>query len=545
MSPPEPGADGLPRLLVGERRTLLGLLIGNGLSQAATAGVTAVALTSVFNGPSLGKRILLVCLLILAALAFGWLRSRERVLAERLSQHYVHEIRQALVAKVLRHGTSNSLGVTLARATNDLTAVRNWVVLGVAPLAVGVPLILGIAVVLALLHPALVAAVLVPLAIVAWLLKRQSEPVFESSRRVRRARGRLAAHLADTVMAATAIRSAGGEGRELRRLRDHSDRLVTSSVRRARSAGALRGTAAAGAGMVVAAVVLVATTFGLSGGTVAGAMIAVGLLGATVQELGRAVEYRQSFRAARRILVPALQDPAESADHQSGSVSPEQPQQVSGRARPPGGLVVSGLLLAPCGPGQPLCEVPDLEAHAGDRVVVVSSRPGRVRAVLEVLAGVRPAAGGQVLVDGTELLSSKPKQRRAMVGFAARGLQLERGTIARAVRYRVPECDERAVPRVLEHVGVAATVQALPQGQQTTLRHGGEPLAPPDRARVQLARAMLGAPPLIVLDHLDDELDEDGRLLLRTQFGSYPGIIIFASERAAFLASSPRTWDLD
>ena len=41
-------------------------------------------------------------LLALVALAIGWVRSRERLLSERLGQDYVHEIRLLLVREGAR-----------------------------------------------------------------------------------------------------------------------------------------------------------------------------------------------------------------------------------------------------------------------------------------------------------------------------------------------------------------------------------------------------------------------------------------------------------
>jgi ABC-type transport system involved in cytochrome bd biosynthesis fused ATPase/permease subunit len=124
-------------------------------------------------------------------------------------------------------------------------------------------------------------------------------------------------------------------------------------------------------------------------------------------------------------------------------------------------------------------------------------------------------------------------------------MRLERTTIRRAVRYRHPESPDAAVADMLDRVGLGGTVAALPEGADTTLREGGEPLTTPDRARLLLARAALGDPRLLVLDHLDAELGEAGRAMLRGLLASYPGIVVLASDDPAAVLAPDRWWDLD
>jgi ABC-type transport system involved in cytochrome bd biosynthesis fused ATPase/permease subunit len=51
------------------------------------------------------------------------------------------------------------------------------------------------------------------------------------------------------------------------------------------------------------------------------------------------------------------------------------------------------------------------------------------------------------------------------------------------------------------------------------LQRGGEPLSGSDRARLQIARATLGNPPLLLLNHVDFDLGPEGCEYWRTSFG--------------------------
>lgn len=530
---------GLPRLLARGRGRPFVALLATGVGQAGLAGVTAVTMPVLLAPTTSGTgRAVTTGVLVAAALVLGLMRMLERRFAERLGQDYVQEMRAGLVAASLESARGPSVGITVARTTNDLSSIRNWVALGLAPVAVGVPVILGTTAALAWLHPVLAVAVLAPMAMLVVVLASLAPSAFRRARHLRKRRGRLAAHVADTVTAAAAIRTAGGVRRELRHVDRLGHEVAASAVRRATVAGWMRGAAVAAATTSMVAVAAAGAWSGVGAATVATALTVVGVLAGPVTDLGRVAEYRQSYQAARRILAPALAD-AHSAQAReqrrrtgSGATSGAEHRHASGR-----GVHVSHLSLDRVG-------APGLVATPGARVVLRSDEPERVSAVLDLLTGNPSGARGWVRVAGCDLADLPSSQRRLLVGHAARGLALERGTIGRAVRYRDPSADQ-PVTEALLTVGLDRRIADLPEGERTRLRRGGEPLSVPERARLQVARALYGEPPLLVLDHIDDQLGADGRRMLRELLAGYPGVAVLATEAADLLLPDYRVWDLD
>lgn len=512
----------MPRLLTGGRRGLFALLVCAGFGQAALAGTTAISMPRLLQAAP-GERWFWLVIMLATAGCVGGVRVAEWVLAEKLGQDYVHELRIGLLTAALAEGRRPSLGTTIARATNDLSAVRNWVAWGIAPMAGGLPLIAGVLVVLAALHPALAAAVVTPILALGAVLGLLARVAYARARAVRRARGRLAAQVSDAVAAEPAIRAGGGVPRELKRIDRLSGRVRTTAVRRARVAGYLRGAAVSTAALATLGVVVVGAGFGIPHALIATAITVVGVLGAPVHDLGRVVEYRQSYLAARRVLAPAL-----------ARDLPEPRTVPAGEARAPAEVHVHELWVDGA--------VPGLAAAPGARVVL-RGNPERISAVLGLLAGIGTTARGWVRVSGHYLDDLPAVQRRRHVGYAARGLALERGTIARAVRYRRPE-QEGAVMPDLDAVGIGERVRGLPDGERTKLRRGGEPLSIPERARLQLARARHGSPPLLVLDHIDDELGAGGTGLLRTLLADYPGVVVLATDAPERIVPDHQVWEL-
>jgi ABC-type multidrug transport system fused ATPase/permease subunit len=520
---------GLPPVWAGRRRRHLTLLVLAGLGQATAAGLSARLFSHALARANPSSRWLLFGALVLAAAVVGLLRMAERVLSERLSQDYVHQVRLGLIRRNLNDGRVRSLGVAVARTTNDLTSVKNWISQGVAPLAVGIPLILGVGVALAILDPWLVVGLVIPLVMLLSAMGALAPVAYKRTRRVRRVRGQLSSQVADTMLSTAAIRSGGGSGRELARIEKYSSSLVNASIEKAKAAGAMRGVAAATSAMSIAMVIGTGLLVGLPTHSIAGALTIVGFLATPINDLGRVVEFRQTYRAARRVIGPAV-EPAHDSTPVRAKLAMASLGDIGGRVFADYVPLSDGTTMA------------DLVARPGERIVLDTGNPRLTSEVLERFVGLREAYLGQILVAGNDLSVVGPKDLRRLVGYAAQGMRLVRGSVSRNVRYRCPDTGPEEADRLLAEVDLADRVAGLAKGADTILVHGGEPLTIPERARLLLARAMLDNPPLLVFDHLDADLGAEGRTTMRRLLAGYRGVVILASDDPGQIVTPTHHW---
>lgn len=524
-----------PRVWSGDRRARLVLLVGAGATQATLAGAAAVLVSRSLRAPDPATRNASFGLLLSVALVGGLLRAAERAVAERLGQSYVHDVRVRLLRVALAGDGTSSLGVTVSRATNDLGAVKSWLSLGLAPLLVGAPAVAGVLGALALTAPALALAVAVPVAVMGAGSVLLTPWGFTRARELRRRRGRLSSRVADAVLASDSIRSGGGVERELRRLAGASREVADAAVARAEASGALRGLGVATATASSAAVVWTGSHVGLPVSTVAGALTVVGFLSGPLHDLSRVVDQRQSLRAARRSLTPGLTGapPRVGVNGVVGVAVPE------GDGTPYGVLVLALPAGASAAPG---ATRPHLVLGPGERLLVAA--PGdRGDRLVRLVAGLDRALPGEVVVDGLDLSLVDGRVRRGLVGHAGDAMTLVPGTVARTLGYRVPDATAAELDEVLDRVGLG-WCRELPDGLRTRLAGDGAPLSRDERARLVLARALLRAPAVLVVDHLDRDLDADGRRLLRGVVADYPGVVVGASDDPDGLGADDawRTW---
>jgi ABC-type multidrug transport system fused ATPase/permease subunit len=518
MRSPEPGA--LPRVFTGSRRGRLLGLVGIGLGQGALGAVSAWALTQLRAG-SPWPLLVAVLSIVAAALAIGGLRVEERIAAERLGQDYVREVRRDLVESELTPGSRTHLGITVARTTNDLSSVRNWVSQGIGPLAAGIPLIAGSAIGLAVIDPFLGIGFVVPPGLLAAAMVPWSRTAYARSRRLRRARGRMATRIADTVGAAQGIIAAHGARRELGHIDAASDVVVDRAVDRSVIVGTIRAGGTVAAMLATLAVAAVGVVRGLDPAVTMAAMAVAGIASTPIIDIGRIVEYRQTYLAARAVLDPALADAARRrAEHdrvRRAAASATVPDGADGPGRVH--VVVPGLL-----PGDS-----PLRAGGGARIHLTSDDPEAPLRLLRRVVGLEaspPGVTDDIWVGGENLRAVDPARGRALVGLATRGTVFERGPLRRALRYRRPDLDEGTALAALEAVGLSA--DRFPDGLRTVLRSGGEPLSTDERARLALARAIYGEPPLLLVADLDRDLDREGRGRLRQVLAGYPGVVVLA-----------------
>ena len=156
---------------------------------------------------------------------------------------------------------------------------------------------------------------------------------------------------------------------------------------------------------------------------------------------------------------------------------------------------------------KPVLRGVDLAVEQGQRVALLGANGAGKTTLLRVLAGLAESDGGQVRIDGRDMLHDAQQAQRG-VGFVTHqpylydDLTVMENLLFFARMYGVKQPQERA--RVLlERMGLLKRARerasALSRGQLQ---------------RLALARALLHAPRLLLLDEPDTSLDEEGIALL-------------------------------
>jgi heme exporter protein A len=202
------------------------------------------------------------------------------------------------------------------------------------------------------------------------------------------------------------------------------------------------------------------------------------------------------------------------------------------------------------GAGEPAIELRGLRRDFGDRTALpgISARlePGESLAVLgpngsgkstllRILAGLLRPSGGEALVLGCSL-PKEVHRLRGRVGYLGHAPLLYRDlssrenlTLVAALHRLDPAASESRIEHLLETVGMSA------RGDDRVAE-----LSAGMKQRVDIARAVLHEPELLLLDEPDAHLDTEARLLVEPLIGpgSGPSRVVVSHDREAATASA-------
>ncbi len=157
-------------------------------------------------------------------------------------------------------------------------------------------------------------------------------------------------------------------------------------------------------------------------------------------------------------------------------------------------------------PERPILKDLTLHVEPGERVAVVGSAGDGTSTLFDILYGVRSAQGGIVRVDQVDIRNWDLERYRQTVALV-RGHDIVEGSILENVRFGREGLTRSQVETALESVGLLNAVLRLPEGLETKLRMGGRPLSSSQRSRLVVARAIVCAPRLLLIDEALENLE--------------------------------------
>ena len=128
---------------------------------------------------------------------------------------------------------------------------------------------------------------------------------------------------------------------------------------------------------------------------------------------------------------------------------------------------------------------------------------------------VQRAAIEFVLQGGARLVPQSEASLRRAVAYMPQEPQIFNVAVSEHIRYGRDDATDEDVQRAAEMAQASGFIEALPEGYDTLVGEQGALLSGGQRQRLDLARALIGAAPILVLDEPTSNLDaESERLFL-------------------------------
>lgn len=155
----------------------------------------------------------------------------------------------------------------------------------------------------------------------------------------------------------------------------------------------------------------------------------------------------------------------------------------------------------------PAVEDVSLELRCGGTLGVIGGTGSGKSTLVSLLPRLYDATAGAVEVMGVDVRSWPLDQLRRAVSIVPQKAELVSGTIRSNLLWRDAEADDAELWSALEAAQAAEFVRALPDGLDAHVEAGGANFSGGQRQRLTIARALVGAPEVLILDDSSSALD--------------------------------------
>ncbi|MEV7967996.1 ABC transporter ATP-binding protein [Sphaerisporangium sp. NPDC088356] len=182
------------------------------------------------------------------------------------------------------------------------------------------------------------------------------------------------------------------------------------------------------------------------------------------------------------------------------------------------------------GPSQEVLKGITFTARPGELIALVGHSGAGKTTITSLVSRLYDVTGGAVRINGVDVRDATLASLRDTVGVVMQDAHLFHDTIGANLRYARPEATDEEIWEALRAAQIGEMIEALPDGLDTVVGDRGYRLSGGEKQRVALARLLLKAPHVVVLDeataHLDSESEAAVQRALKTALAGRTSLVI-------------------
>jgi ABC-type multidrug transport system fused ATPase/permease subunit len=521
-----------------EHRPVLVVVIVLSLAGAAASLAQPVLVSQVIDvvqsGEPLGSLVwLLVGLVVAAALLSGI----QHYLLQRTGTSVVLSARRRLVGRMLRlpiaEFDQRRTGDLVSRVGSDTTLLYAVITQGLVDAIGGAVVFVGALIAMVIIDPVLLGLTVLVIGVSVVTVVLLSGRIREASREQQEKVGDLAAAVERVIGGIRTVRAANATDRELAVVEEDARGAWAAGIRVAKVSALI--VPIAGIALQVSLLVVL----GVGGYRVASEAITVASLVAFILFLfmlimplasafGAITSVNQALGALGRIEeINALPSEAEG----DAALEPAPPIETDAaisfhdvRFRYPEtahktelekdiAAVVGEDVVAAV--DREVLKGVSFQVSRGSRVALVGPSGAGKSTILSLIERFYDPTGGVVRVGGVDVRGLDREELRAQIGYVEQDAPVLAGSLRQNLTLGAPDATDTECVAVLRTVNLGDVLDRDPAGLDAAVGEDGVMLSGGERQRLAIARALLAAPPILLLDEATASLDGVNEQLLR------------------------------
>jgi ATP-binding cassette subfamily B protein len=154
-------------------------------------------------------------------------------------------------------------------------------------------------------------------------------------------------------------------------------------------------------------------------------------------------------------------------------------------------------------------------AGPGQLIALVGTSGAGKSTMAALVSRLYDVTGGAVRVGGVDVRQATSASLRDAIGVVSQDSHLFHDTIGANLRYAKPEATEGELWSALTGARIATLVRSLPDGLDTVVGDRGYRMSGGEKQRLAIARVLLKAPGIVILDEATAHLDSESELAVQ------------------------------
>lgn len=181
-------------------------------------------------------------------------------------------------------------------------------------------------------------------------------------------------------------------------------------------------------------------------------------------------------------------------------------------------------------PGHEVLHGVSFTAEPGRLIALVGPSGAGKTTITHLVSRLYDATDGAVRIAGQDVRDTGLASLRAAIGVVTQDAHLFHDSIRGNLRYARPDATDDQIFAALRDAQISELVEAMPDGLDTVVGDRGYRLSGGEKQRLAIARLLLKAPSIVVLDeataHLDSESEAAVQRALRTALAGRTSLVI-------------------